>query len=154
MAEAGVREFNQRVIEKYHTDDIYGLLDWWAGFSQSEAIYVQKKLAPINYPGDTKAFSVVGLAFQQSVEGTRKEGMKMDKPYGWGNKSSIEQWSSTAAGMYEANRNKYPIIFAYRTGVDPFYIPSGCAVTNWVNSKPEYAVHTDPNVCDYILQKD
>ena len=76
-----------------------------------------------------------------------KEGLANDQPYGWGNKSAYDLWNPNASTKFDSHVGQYPIIFRYMRGVNPFYIPSGCAVKNWVD------FNNGEHACDYLLNK-
>jgi hypothetical protein len=154
MSEAGVRFWYTRVDAGLASTGEYGFIDWWASFSQSEEGDI-----PENFPDrmatdeEYRAFHKVADNFRDPPIDWRK-GQAQSEPYGWGNRSAYEQHSNNAkvGQMLDANAKKYPIIFKYIPGGDPFYVPSGCAVINWVDSEDADKKNSwNPNVCDYLL---
>jgi hypothetical protein len=92
MAEGGVRFYYTRVNAGLHTSDIYGLLDWWASFSQTQGSLILNHLTPEKYGNkaifendfsDYKAFNVVGNGFRNPNPSWR-QGYDPYRPYGWG----------------------------------------------------------------------
>lgn len=144
MAQAAAREYYQRAKEGYHTNDIYGLLDWWAGFSQSEVHDVLDNKLPVQYgtKADYGAFSIFGARLANPPADWRA-GADRESPYGWGNASAYARYSATAPAMLKANAHNPKVIFIFIDGDDPFYVPSFCARLNWVDNPGN-----DPNVCN------
>jgi hypothetical protein len=155
MSEAGVRFWYERAKVGLETIGDEGFVNWWAGFSQSNAKAVKGGLFPIkNADTETfRKFRVMADNFK-NPDVAWTTGQDRRRPYNWGNESAIKIHSSNsrATEMLRLNALKYPIIFRYLPGVDPFYVPSGCAQINWIDGKDE---NTDtawnPNICDYLL---
>jgi len=136
MAEAGVRWYNERT-PLYYGEDIYGLIDWWTAFSQSQVTRALSYWTPPESNNKSKIleFKIVGQYFENSINGSFTSGKMEDSPYGWGNASAWDDYNVKAPSLFKGRRDNHPIIFFYIDDlIDPFYIPSGCAVDKWVDS--------------------
>ncbi|MGC1375558.1 MAG: hypothetical protein WA821_05010 [Anaerolineales bacterium] len=158
MAEAGVRFWYTRVNAKppLATPGVYGFVDWWASFSQSVSVEAKSMsliAGPQTSRDNYRAFIAAAENFKNPPTDWQ-DGQRQDRPYGWGNSSAYAEHSknSKVEEMLAANQDKYPIIFRYISGRDPMYVPSGCAVINWVdNSDDNPGTAWNPNVCDFLL---
>ncbi len=56
------------------------------------------------------------------------------RPYGWVNSSVYYDYNHSAPTMFGENAGNKSTIFIHIAGGDDFWVPSGCAVTNWVDN--------------------
>jgi YD repeat-containing protein len=160
FAEAGTRWYNERTYEIGDTPeewepfshDIYGLIDWWAAFSQSEKTIakIHQKPDDVVYLNKLAEFSIVGQWFQEDIgHENHTEGRKDERPYGWANATG---WDAGQAN-FATNAKNYPVIFFSRTIGNPFYVPSGCAVYTWVDGNNGIEAQNNSLYCNYIVPK-
>ena len=135
ISEAGVRWFYERVNEGYkgYTDDIYGILYWWARYSESGARIIKSGKPPeldpsVDDPNEIAKMVIFGKSLQ--ILGIWREGMALNSPYGWANASAWNDINPGASKSFNANSHA---IFYTQGGGDTLYFPSGCAVSTWVD---------------------
>lgn len=156
MAEAGGRFWSQRSEEGLEFLGDNGFVNWWAGFSQSQAGDVNIMSIPDRNGADAdyRAFRSGVNQMRNSPNTSWFNGIDNKSPYNWGNLSSIEMHStnSRVGEMFRQNASNYPVIFHHIGGGDPFFIPSGCAQVNWIDGKDENRnTAWNPNICNYLL---
>ena len=67
----------------------------------------------------------VSLVAQPNLLTSDWQGWAYGRPFGWGNRTD---YPSGVADMFAINLQA---MFIYRSGENPFYMPSGCAYNNW-----------------------
>ncbi len=128
FAEAGVRFFVEWAETRNSSTNVYGVLNWFARFSESAKRLIDGNSIPqpfIRTTDEISKMSIVGISFA-NIPQDWATGWAPDRPYNWGNASVL---SVNAQQMYK--NNPQAMFLTISDENNPFYIPSGCAWLNW-----------------------